>query len=128
MFAKGVDPDDLAGCINSVTGVVEDGVTVSAAFLQNDKEPGAPTTRYYVLRNCPIPAVNGRYMEGGFHEGAPLYRNVREWALVRTKLTEMPELGISAKGSYAIQEGSSISEIYHEAAGTRSPLDFLCLL
>jgi hypothetical protein len=29
----------------------------------------------------------------------------------------MPELGISARGSYAIQEGSSISEVYHELAG-----------
>lgn len=36
---------------------------------------------------------------------------------MRTKLQEIPELGISAKGSYAIQEGTSISEIYHEAAG-----------
>ena len=27
-------------------------------------------------------------------------------------------LGINAKGSYAIQEGASISELYHEAAGT----------
>jgi len=33
-------------------------------------------------------------------------------------MAEIPELGINAKGSYAIQEGSSISEIYHEAAGT----------
>lgn len=32
-------------------------------------------------------------------------------------MAEIPELGINAKGSYAIQEGSSISEIYHEAAG-----------
>jgi hypothetical protein len=37
---------------------------------------------------------------------------------VRTRLKEMPELGISARGSYAIQEGSSISEVYHELAGT----------
>lgn len=36
---------------------------------------------------------------------------------MRTKMEEMPELGINAKGSYAIQEGSSISETYHEAAG-----------
>lgn len=40
---------------------------------------------------------------------------------VRTKMAEIPELGINAKGSYAIQEGSSISEIYHEAAGTLCP-------
>jgi hypothetical protein len=39
-------------------------------------------------------------------------------AAVRTRLQEMPELGISARGSYAIQEGSSISEVYHELAGT----------
>lgn len=32
-------------------------------------------------------------------------------------MEEIPELGINAKGSYAIQEGSSISETYHEAAG-----------
>ena len=37
--------------------------------------------------------------------------------VVRTRLKEMPELGISARGSYAIQEGSSISEVYHELAG-----------
>lgn len=32
-------------------------------------------------------------------------------------MKEMPELGITAKGSYAIQEGASISELYHDAAG-----------
>jgi len=116
LFAKGIDRDDVLACCNSVTGSASDGISVTVEFLQNDKDPSAPTTRYYVIRNCPIPAVNGRYMDGGFSEGAPVYRNVREWALVRTKMEEIPELGINAKGSYAIQEGSSISETYHEAA------------
>jgi hypothetical protein len=30
---------------------------------------------------------------------APLYRNIREWVLVRVPLPEMPELGISAAGA-----------------------------
>jgi hypothetical protein len=81
LFAKGIDPDDVLACSNSVTGSAGDGVSVTAAFLQNDKDPTAAPSRYYVLRNCPIPAVNGRYMDGGFSEGAPVYRNVREWAL-----------------------------------------------
>ena len=81
LFAKGLDLDEVIACSNSVTGSGSDGISVSPDFLQNDKDPGAAPTRYYVLRNCPIPAVNGRYMDGGFHEGAPVYRNVREWAL-----------------------------------------------
>lgn len=81
LFAKGLDLDEVIACSNSVTGSGNDGISVSPDFLQNDKDPGAAPTRYYVLRNCPIPAVNGRYMDGGFHEGAPVYRNVREWAL-----------------------------------------------
>lgn len=79
LFAKGIDPDDLASCLG--TSTEGEGIVVNAAFLQNDRDPSAPATRYYVLRNCGIPAVNGRYMEGGFHEDAPLYRNVREWAI-----------------------------------------------
>jgi hypothetical protein len=80
LFAKGIDPDDLAGCTSAATQAGE-GIIVNAAYLQNDRDPSATPMRYYVLRNCAIPAVNGRYMEGGFHEGAPLYRNVREWAI-----------------------------------------------
>lgn len=81
LFAKGLDHDEVMACANAVTGSGSDGISVTPDFLQNDKDPGAAPTRYYVLRNCPIPAVNGRYMDGGFHEGAPVYRNVREWAL-----------------------------------------------
>jgi len=81
LFAKGLDLDEVIACSNAVTGSGSDGISVSPDFLQNDKDPDAAPTRYYVLRNCPIPAVNGRYMDGGFHEGAPVYRNVREWAL-----------------------------------------------
>ncbi len=68
LFAKGLDLDEVVACSNSVTGSGSDGVSVSPDFLQNDKDPDAAPTRYYVLRNCPIPAVNGRYMDGGFHD------------------------------------------------------------
>lgn len=81
LFAKGLDYDEVLACANAVSGSGNDGISVTPDFLQNDKDPGAAPTRYYVLRNCPIPVVNGRYMDGGFHEGAPVYRNVREWAL-----------------------------------------------
>lgn len=83
LFAKGIDPDDLAGCTSLSATQPGGGITVNAAYLQNDRDPTAIPTRYFVLRNCPIPEVNGRYMEGGFHEGGPLYRNVREWAIGR---------------------------------------------
>lgn len=84
LFAKGIDSDDIAGCINASLSGSADVITVNAAFLQSDRDPTATPSRYYVVRNCPIPAVNGRYMEGGFHEDAPLYRNVREWAIGAT--------------------------------------------
>ena len=58
-----------------------DAVTLNAVMLRNDRDQLINQERYYVLQNSSIPNVNGRYMESGFHEGAPLYRNVREWAI-----------------------------------------------
>jgi hypothetical protein len=83
LFAKGLELDEVNECIATTTaeGAISPGISVTTAFLQNDKDPSADPARYYVLRNCPIPAVNGRYMEGGFNEGSPFYRNVREWAI-----------------------------------------------
>jgi hypothetical protein len=36
---------------------------------------------------------------------------------VRTRLAEIPELGITAQGSYALQAGTSISEMFQDVAG-----------
>lgn len=92
-------------------------ILLAEAFQQNDKDPTALLSRYYILANSTVPEVNGRYMPSGYYNGSPFYRNVREWALVRCTLDEIPELGITAENSYAMQEGTSISEMYHQAAG-----------
>ena len=75
-----------------------------------------PNRRFFTLENCPIPFVNGRFYESGMHKGAPIYKNIRDWYIMRHAMAEIPEIGIIADNSYQFQEGSFISAQYHAQA------------
>jgi len=112
LFATGLPTSDWSACM-SYTPSAE--LTVELVLLHSDRDPTAWPERYYSVKNCPFAEANGRYMLRGYMNDAPLYRNIREWVLVRVPLPEIPELGISAAGSYAMQAGTSISETFHQA-------------
>lgn len=96
---------------------VEQDLVVKEEFMYDDREPDAPPTRYYSLAGCPVKQVNGRYLQRGWYQGAPCYRNVRDWVLIRCKLEAIPEMGINAAESYALQAGETLGETFHDIAG-----------
>ncbi len=90
--------------------------------FQGDLQGGSaatqrPNIRFYTLSNCPIQYLDGRFYESGMHQGAPVYKNVRDWYIMRQSLAEIPEIGIVAANSYRFLEGSSINAQYHTTAG-----------
>ena len=64
------------------------------------------TQSLYTLRGSSIWQVNGRYVHYGFHCGAPMYKNVRDWIIVRQALSEIPEIGILAANTYKLTDGN----------------------
>ncbi len=75
-----------------------------------------PNRRFFTLHNCPVPFLNGRFYESGMHGGAPIYKNIRDWYIMRHAMSEIPEIGIVAENSYQFQEGSFIDAQYHANA------------
>jgi hypothetical protein len=74
------------------------------------------TQSLFTLRGSSNWQVNGRYIHYGFHCGAPMYKNVRDWVLVRQALKEIPEIGILASNTYQITDGALVTEQFYKAA------------
>ena len=83
-------------------------VSVNKSINQN---ASVRFTDYYRVGGCSIQEINGRYLEWGKVCDAPRYRNVKGWVLFRTKLHEIPELGIYVDGCYNAFRGPSVTEL-----------------
>lgn len=73
--------------------------------------------RGYFVRNSPIQDLNGRYMEAGMFYGAPLFRHVRKWVILRCSLSEIEELGITREDAQLLNDQAASAEKYFEKAG-----------
>ena len=68
---------------------------LSSNFNLNDSASNqvpvvANKSRYYSIKGSSINDANGRYIYNGKYFGACMYRNVRNWLILRQPLIELP--------------------------------------
>lgn len=69
----------------------------------------------FQVENSPIESLNGIYLEEGLHEGACYYKHVRQWTILRCRLFEIPELGITPADSYGRNQGTDSNSFFEKA-------------
>lgn len=69
----------------------------------------------YQVSNCPIEEMNGRYLQAGMFEDAPMFKHVRKWTILRCQLPEIPEIGISAEDTYRLAEEARVQKVFDKA-------------
>lgn len=75
--------------------------------------------RGYAVQNCPVEDINGKYMENGTFNHAPLFTHVRGWVILRCSLSEIDELGITKEEARLLDDQRASAEKYFEKAGKR---------
>lgn len=75
--------------------------------------------RGYMVQNCPVEDLNGKYMENGTFNSAPLFTHVRGWVILRCSLSEIDELGITKEEARLLDDQRASAEKYFEKAGKR---------
>ena len=73
----------------------------------------------YIVKNSPIQDLNGKYLEEGMFYGAPIYRHVRQWVILRCSLSEIEELGITREDAKLLNDRLASAEKFFEKAGKR---------
>ena len=117
IFTKDISPPDCGWITfpdEGTTQFANDQVTLEVGYYETVK---GVTHRFYTLRGSSNGDVNGRYVNCGFHCGAPMYRNIRSWIIIRQALGEIAEIGIQADSTYKLTDGSSITRQFYNAAG-----------
>jgi hypothetical protein len=72
--------------------------------------------RGYLINNSPIKELNGKFMEGGLFCGAPFYKHVRKWIIMRCRLAEIPELGITSDAAKSLHDSGAAAQKYFDKA------------
>jgi hypothetical protein len=72
--------------------------------------------RGYVINNSPIKELNGKFMEGGLFCGAPFFKHVRKWIIMRCRLAEIPELGITSDAAKSLHDSGAAAQKYFDKA------------
>ena len=79
------------------------------------KENASSHILTYQVSNCPIEEMNGRYIQAGIFEEAPMFQHVRKWTILRCRLPEIPEIGITAEDTYQSAEEERIQKFFSKA-------------
>ena len=77
---------------------------VKSAVLTTEVETGKKIINKIlavVIKGCTHNEVNGRYIEQGYMNNAPMFVNVNGWSITRQQRQEIPEMDIYASGCYA---------------------------
>ncbi len=105
---------DMEFCRNdsvSIKIAVSERITVSPTPFHSSNSP------ILNVAGCAISGVNGRYIENGFCNEVPKFRNVKGWVIFRQALPEIPELGIYVDNCYDAFKGPSQRDLLDRRAG-----------
>jgi hypothetical protein len=107
----------IAAKINRIKVEVGYDVDYSLKDKLNTDDYEYPRLRYFRVTNSPLRHIDGKYVESGTYNDCAMFRNAREWVIVKIIYPEIPELGILAINTYKLENGMTMTSMFNKIAG-----------